>query len=133
MDSSQSALVELIEFKLRLCPQFLIKLEADEVPVAFYVEQAIRHKKPLYLGIGATRIDRNSLGDPVTAAGELNELVAGHARAIAKVSESLARTGSPRSKLSWPGDIYLEDVNAESALGLLETVISAVRRNGKVS
>ncbi len=54
----------------------MIKLDADEAPISFYVEQAIHHGKPLYLGIGATRIDRNSIVDRAAARQELEATTA---------------------------------------------------------
>jgi hypothetical protein len=121
--SNIDLLVELISFKLTLNPNFIIKLDADEVPVSFYVEQAILHDVPLYLGIGATRIDRNSIADHSTARQEIEEIVTEYTQAIKNVSESLARNGKPRSALAWPGDIFIEDTNAESDLELVKTIV----------
>jgi hypothetical protein len=125
-------LSELIDFKLSLCPEFIIKLDADQSPLSIYVEQAIRREKPLYLGIGATRIDRNSIFDHEAAKSELEDLARNSAKAIKTVSEFLALGGSPRSKLSWPGDVYIEDVNAESDFGLVKTIIDTVTEYGKM-
>jgi hypothetical protein len=121
-------LTELIEFKLSICPEFIIKLEADEVPVSFYVERAIQHSKPLYLGIGATRIDRNSMVDREVARRNLEDTVAEYARAIKTVSAALAHSGQPRSTLAWPGDIYIEDINAESDLEFVQTIVETVSK-----
>ncbi len=130
--SSTEALSELIDFKLSLCPEFIIKLEADQSPLSIYVEQAIRREKPLYLGIGATRIDRNSIFDHEAAKSELEDLARNSAKAIKTVSESLAKKGHPRTNLSWPGDVYIEDVNAESDFGLVKTIIDTVTEYGKM-
>ncbi len=127
-----TSLAELIEFKLSICPDFIIKLDADEAPVSFYVNQAIHHSKPLYLGIGATRIDRNSIGDREAAKRELKDTAAEYAQAIKTVSEALAHSGQPRSALAWPGDIYIEDINAETDLGLVKTIVETVTIHGKV-
>jgi hypothetical protein len=127
-ESKPDALTELIEFKLSICPEFIIKLEADEVPVSFYVERAIQHSKPLYLGIGATRIDRNSMVDREVARRNLEDTVAEYARAIKTVSAALAHSGQPRSTLAWPGDIYIEDINAESDLEFVQTIVETVSK-----
>ena len=124
--SDVDPVAELIRFKLSLNPNFIIKLEADERPVSFYVEQAIQHNKPLYLGIGATRIDRNSMTDRRAAKQEIRDTAVTYAQAIRTVSESLARHGQPRAGLAWPGDIYIEDINAESDLELVKIIIEAV-------
>ena len=130
--SSTEALNELIDFKLSLCPEFIIKLDADQSPLSIYIEQAIRREKPLYLGIGATRIDRNSIADREAAIIELEELATNSAKGIKAVSESLADKGQYRSNLSWPGNVYIEDVNAESDLGLLKTIIETLDKHGKM-
>ncbi len=124
---------ELIDFKLSVCPEFVIKLEADTMPVSFYVNQAIQRGKALYLGIGATRIDRNSITDRKAAQRELADTAAEYAQAIKTVSAALARNGHPRSTLAWPGDIYIEDINAESDFELVKTIIETVAAHGKVT
>ena len=65
--SATDTLIELIDFKLSLCHEFIIKLDADSFPVSTYMEHSIRREKPLYLGVGAIRIDRNSIADSVAA------------------------------------------------------------------
>ncbi len=130
--SSTEALNELIDFKLSLCPEFIIKLDADQSPLSIYMEHAIRREKPLYLGIGATRIDRNSIVDHEAAKSELEDLASNSDKAIKAVSKSLANKGQYRSNLSWPGDVYIEDVNAESDLGLLKTIIETLDKHGKM-
>ena len=57
--SSTEALSELIDFKLSLCPEFIIKLEADQSPVSVYVEQAIRREKPLCFMINTHRPEQH--------------------------------------------------------------------------
>jgi hypothetical protein len=130
--SSSNALNELIDFKLSLCTEFIIKLDADQSPLSIYMEHAIRREKPLYLGIGATRIDRNSIVDHEAAKSELEDLASNSAKAIKAVSESLANKGQYRSNLSWPGDVYIEDVNAESDLDLVKTIIETLDKHGKM-
>ena len=130
--SSTEALNELIDFKLSLCPEFIIKLDADKSPVPIYIEQSILREKPLYLGVGATRIDRNSIADSVAANQELKQQAAVNAQAIKTVSESLALKGYPRSNFSWPGDVYTEDINAESDLDLVKNIIKTVAKHGEL-
>ena len=85
--SATDTLNELIDFKLSLCPEFIIKLDADWSTVSTYMEHSIRREKPLYLGVGATRIDRNSIADCEEAKEELTTM---NVKAIKTVSESLA-------------------------------------------
>lgn len=124
------ALTKLIDFKLRVCPEFIIKLDADHAPVSFYVEQAIQRGKPLYLGIGATRIDRNNIVDRETVKQELSYLAATYAQAIKNVSETLANNGYSRTGLARPGDIYIEDINAESDFDLVKNIVESVAIHG---
>ena len=130
--SATDTLIELIDFKLSLCPEFIIKLDADWSPVSTYMEHSIRREKPLYLGVGATRIDRNSIADCEEAKEELEELTTVNVKAIKTVSESLALKGYPRSNFSWPGDVYIEDINAESDLDLVKTIIKTVEKHGEL-
>jgi len=51
---------------------------------------------------------------------------------IKTVSEFLIKNGQPRLNLSWPGDVYIEDINAESEFGLVNTIIETVAKHGKV-
>jgi hypothetical protein len=125
-------LTELIDFKLSLCPEFIIKLDADHAPVSFYVDHAIQRDKPLYLGIGATRINRNSIVDHDAAKRELGDLAANYSQAIKTVSEALADKGYSRSDLVWPGDVYIEDINAESDFDLVKTIVESIANHGKI-
>lgn len=131
--SGSVTLTEMINFKLSVCPEFIIKLEADRAPLSFYVEQAVQRDKPLYLGIGATRIDLNSIVDHETAKREISDLSAAYAQAIKTVSEALAHNGYSRSDLAWPGDVYIEDINAESDFDLVKTIVESVTSHGKVA
>ena len=130
--SATDTLIELIDFKLSLCPEFIIKIDAEWSPVSTYMEHSIRREKPLYLGVGATRIDRNSIADCEEAKEELEELTTVNVKAIKTVSESLTLKGYPRSNFSWPGDVYIEDINAESNLDLVKTIIKTVAKHGEL-
>ncbi|MEA3351696.1 MAG: uroporphyrinogen decarboxylase family protein, partial [Chloroflexota bacterium] len=132
-ESATDALIELIDFKLSLCPEFIIKLDADKAPLSTYVEQAIQRGKPLTLGIGATRIDRNSSADRDNAKRKIEKLAADYAQAIKNVSEALAINGLPYPDLPSPCGVYIEDVNAESDLEMVKTIIEAVAIHGKIS
>ncbi|NOZ49447.1 MAG: hypothetical protein GXP37_05275 [Chloroflexi bacterium] len=129
-DAAAQALNDLMDFKLSVCPEFIIKLEADQLPIAVYVEQAIRRAKALYLGIGATRIDRGSITDSSAAAQDIHQLAADYAQAIKAVSTALAQRAKPRSVLAWPGDVTIEDINAESDFSLVRTIVETVAQNG---
>lgn len=131
--ASTDLLTELINFKLSVCPEFILKLDADRAPLSFYVEQAVQHGKPLYLGIGAACIDRSSIGDREAAKRELGDRAAAYTQSIKTVSEALAHNGVTRSDLPWPGDVFIEDINAESDFDLVKTIVESVAIHGKVS
>lgn len=111
----------------KLCsPHFLARLEADAAPLEDYVKAATELKMPLYLGIGAVRLDRNSVFDLAAAKVELFESAKERAEAIKQISDVLKDQGQPRSSLSWPGDIYIEDTNAETNIELVQSVLAGV-------
>jgi hypothetical protein len=62
-NSPTISLQELADLKYRICPDFVIRLDDDRVPISFYEEQAIACNIPLVAGIGASQIDRNSISD----------------------------------------------------------------------
>jgi len=129
--SATDALVELINYKLSLCPGFIIKLDADKAHFSIYVEQAIQLRKPLTLGIGATRIDRNSIVDRDKTKQEIKKLATDYALAIKTVSEALTIDGCPNLDLPSPCGIYIEDINAESDLEMVKTIIEMAAIHGK--
>lgn len=124
------SLPAMIDFKLSICPQFAIRLEADEAPLKVYTEKAIENGTPLYLGVGAAGLDRNRVPDIGAAAVKLREKAETYIVAVKRVSEALTDRGRPRRDLDWPGDIYFEDINAQTAMPLVRTVIETVRERG---
>ena len=84
---------KILDTKKLCCPQFLTRLEADEAPLEKYAQAAIELKIPLYLGIGAVRLDRNSISDLNAAKSELYESARQRAGLIMRVSGLLQDTG----------------------------------------
>jgi len=117
----------LLETKKLCCPEFLTRLEADAAPPERYAETAISQRMPLYLGIGAVRLDRNSVTDLAAARAALFEDARRRAGLIRNVSDALAKTGLARACLAWPGDLYVEDTNAETHFDLLNEVLRGCR------
>ena len=114
----------LLQAKKLCCPEFLIRLEADAAPLEDYAQAATELGMSLYLGIGAVRLDRNSVIDLQAAKTELTNVASERARTIEKVSNVLKAKGKPRADLPWPGDIYIEDTNAETSLELIQAVLA---------
>ena len=125
----ENSLSEMIDFKHSICPFFVIRLAADEAPLATYVDKAMDSGMPLYLGIGASELDSNRASGPAASA-EMCAKARDYAEAISRVSETLALAGRPRSALDWPGDIFIEDINAQTNLQLVKAVIEAMRERG---
>ncbi len=124
-DQIPELLAEIIDFKLSVCPEFIIKLEADKEPLSFYVEHATKRNKPLHLGIGAIRIDRNNNLNLENAKEQLSNLVRSYTQAIGTVSKRLSKNTSSDA-LTEHGAIYIEDINAESDFTLVKTIIDSV-------
>lgn len=116
----------LLQAKKLCCPHFLMRLEADAAPLEKYVQAATDLGMPLYLGIGAVRLDRNSVADLKVAGNDLRKIANERASQIRKVSDSLRAHGQPRAILPWPGDVYIEDTNAETSIELIRAVLAGV-------
>ena len=121
----------ILQAKKLCCPEFLMRLEADAAPLDDYVRAATELGMPLYLGIGAVRLDRNSTVDLAAARIELREVARERARIINQVSVRLRDQGRARASLPWPGDIYIEDTNVESSIELIQEVLSGASAAGK--
>ncbi len=115
---------ELMDAKRVCCPWFVTRLEADSIDIETYVEFCKLNGMRLYAGIGATRTDRNSIVDPDTHIPALLADVEVRASAVREVGAAV------KNELSdiWPGDVYLEDTNAESDLKLVAKIADTVGR-----
>ena len=120
----------LLQAKKLCCPNFLMRLEADAAPLDDYVRASIELGMPLYLGIGAVRLDRNSVPDLAAAKIELHDVAKERAGFIKQVSDVLHDQGRPRAGLPWPGDVYIEDTNAETHFDLISAVLAGVKSAG---
>ncbi|MFA9421418.1 MAG: uroporphyrinogen decarboxylase family protein, partial [Gammaproteobacteria bacterium] len=126
----QPSLVELFELKNSICPDYVIRLAEDRVPVSFYVEQAIKYNIPLFIGIGATQVDRNSIADLDISKQEIRTTTSEYVEAIKMVASTIAKNGYEARELPWPGTVYLEDVSAESNFELIEIIVDTVLEQG---
>jgi hypothetical protein len=117
----------LLQAKNLCCPGILIRLEADAAPLEAYYQAATNLGMPLYLGIGAVLLDRNSVANLEVAQNELYALTRERAGIIKQISDVLCARSRPRSSLPWPGDIYIEDINVETSIELIQAVIAGVR------
>ncbi len=129
-DSGSLGLVELFDLKNSVCPDYVIRLDEDRTPVSFYVEQALRCNIPLFMGIGATQIDRNSIADLEIAKQDLRAMCDEYVEAIKTVARSIAVNGYDSRVPPWPGTIYFEDISAESSFDLIEIIVDTTLKHG---
>jgi len=120
----------LFEAKNSVCPDYVIRLAEDRVPVGFYETQAINSQKPLFIGIGATQIDRNSIADLAQHKHETEMLTREYVESIKRVAIEIAQNGYESRLPPWPGNIYFEDISAESSFELIQIIIATVLNHG---
>ena len=124
------SLQDLFEAKNSVCPDYVIRLAEDRVPVDFYETQAINSLKPLFIGIGATQIDRNSIADLALKKQEIEDCSRDYVESIKRVAIEIAQQGYENRQPPWPGNVYFEDISAESSFELIQIIIGTVRRHG---
>ena len=120
---------ELTELKHSVCPKFIMRLEADQVPIAFYRDQAIARGVPLTLGIGSGEVDGNSVGDIALAKTAIQGTAQDYVAAIKDVCESTPLPADNFVMQPWPSHIYFEDISAQSQFEMIEIIIAAARNS----
>ncbi len=124
-------LEQLTELKHGVCRNFVMRLEADRVPVSFYRDQAIARGVPLTTGIGSSQVDRNSVG-PIDLARETTCNVAReYVDAIREVAETIDLPKDNFVTEPWPSHIYFEDVSAQSQFELIEIFVRTAQERGE--
>ena len=81
---------ELTDIKFSVCQKFMMRLEADNVDVAFYRDQSLERNIPLTAGIGSGEVDRNSIEDLEMARHQLGTAASDYVKAIKEVCEKIA-------------------------------------------
>ena len=122
----------MFEVKNSVCPDYVIRLAEDRIPVDFYETQAIRTNKPLFLGIGATQVDRNSIADLDAQKSETELMSRHYVETVKNVATSIKENGYLNRQPPWPGNLYFEDISAESSFDLIEIIIGTVLTEGKL-
>jgi len=123
-------LLELTDLKHGVCADFVIRLDDDRVPVSFYQDQAIARNVPLFAGIGASQIDRNSIEDMHQARADIAATSQDYVRALKTVATAISENGYDGRSPPWPGTVYFEDISSESSFELIEIIIAEVLANG---
>ena len=132
-DADPVTLEDLFFAKNGVCQDYVIRLADDRVDLSFYVDKAIHKGVPLYVGIGATEIDRNSIGD--LEATRVETLVRSQEKvdAIKTVARAISVDSGDSSGPPWPGAIYFEDVSAESSFELIEIILESALQQGALA
>ena len=131
-DAKSMGLTELFEIKNSVCRDYVIRLADDRVPSSFYVEKAIEYDIPLFMGIGATQIDRHGISDLELARRDIKTVAIEHIDAIRTVARAIANNGYESRVPPWPGTVYFEDVSAESSFALIEVIVETVLQEGAI-
>ena len=126
----QVGLEELFDLKNSVCRDYVIRLADDRVDASFYVEKAIGRNIPLFMGIGATQVDRHSIADLEIARRDIKALTTEYVAAVRTVARSIADNGCGTTEPPWPGSVYFEDVSAESSFELIEAIVEITLREG---
>jgi hypothetical protein len=124
------SLEELFDLKNSVCRDYVIRLADDRMPAAFYVEKAIERNVPLFMGVGATQVDRNSIADLDIALLEIKGMTSEYVDAIRTVARSIAENGYDETVPPWPGTVYFEDVSVESSFELIEAIVGTAMAEG---
>lgn len=131
-DGAATSLAELFEVKNKVCRDYVIRLADDRIDASFYIENAIDQNVPLFMGIGATQVDRNSMSDLENARQEITAVTTSHVEAIKTVAQTIARHGYQPRVPPWPGTVYFEDVSAESSFELIEAIVGTTISEGRL-
>ncbi len=127
------SLQELTDLKHSVCQDYIIRLDDDRVPLAFYEEQAIAHNVPLFLGIGAGQIDRNSIEDMKMTKLGIQDTSDAYTSTIKKVAQTISKNGYTSRMPPWPGTIYFEDISSESSFDLIDIIIKTALSDGALN
>ena len=123
-------LLHLTDLKYDVCRDFMMRLEADKVPVSFYADQSITRGIPLTTGIGSPQIDRNRIADLEIAKQEIHGTAQEFVTAIKNVCAEIGHPDDVLNRQPWPSHVYFEDVNSKSQFDLIEIIIQTVRDEG---
>ncbi len=129
-DDSGISIQELTDLKHSVCPDFIIRLDDDKVPLPFYTDQAIQRNVPLFTGIGVSQVDRNSIADLDMAKQDIAQMAADSVVAIKTVAQTIHKNGYSNPLQPWPGTVYFEDISSEAQFDLVEIIVREALNNG---
>jgi hypothetical protein len=123
---------ELFAVKQEVCTDYVMRLHDDRMPLNLYQEQAIDLNVPIFIGIGATQIDRNSIDDMSTTKDRIKTLSKEYVESIKTVAHTIQNNNYSLRTPPWPGTIYFEDVSANSSMEVIEIIVSTVLDQGSL-
>lgn len=129
-EAAEVTLQALTEAKCGVCPDFLMRLEADKVPVEFYQAEAVARRLPLTCGIGSSQVDRNSIPDLDVARADLHTMAISFTNAIKSAHQATDKPTKYQLSEPWPSHVYFEDISAESQFELIRILIETVHGEG---
>jgi hypothetical protein len=123
---------ELFTVKQEVCTDYVMRLHDDRMPLKLYQDRAINLNVPIFIGIGATQIDRNSIDDMDTARNMIKTLSIEYVESIKTVAHTIKNNNYSLRVPPWPGTIYFEDVSANSSMEVIEIIVSTVLEQGSL-
>ena len=130
--SKELSFSELFAVKQDVCTDYVMRLHDDRMPLQLYQEQAIKRNIPIFIGIGASQIDCNSIIDISAAKEEIKQLSLEYVESIKQVAKVIKKNGYKLRKPPWPGTVYFEDVSANSNMEIIEIIVSTVLNKGSL-
>ena len=107
-----------------------MRLHDDRMPLKLYQEQAIMRNVPIFIGIGASQIDFNSIANIDVAKEEIKQLSLEYVESIKEVAQVIKKNGYKLRKPPWPGTVYFEDVSSNSSMEIIEIIVDTVLNQG---
>jgi len=107
-----------------------MRLHDDRMPLKLYQEQAIKRNVPIFIGIGASQIDCNSIIDINVSKEEIKQLSLEYVESIKEVAQVIKKNGYKLRKPPWPGTVYFEDVSSNSSMEIIEIIVDTVLNQG---
>jgi len=121
---------ELCAAKQGVCTDYVMRLHDDRMPLHLYHNEAIKRNVPIFIGIGASQIDRNSIADMEATKEEITALLAEYVASVKTVANAIQKNGYETRIPPWPGAIYFEDVSANSSMEIMEIIVGTVLNQG---
>jgi len=128
--SKELSFSELFAVKQDVCTDYVMRLHDDRMPLKLYQEQAIMRNVPIFIGIGASQIDFNSITNINVAKEEIKQLSLEYVESIKKVAQVIKKNGYKLRKPPWPGTVYFEDVSSNSSMEIIEIIVDTVLNQG---